>query len=236
MKKDKAAGGKPLRRRDPDGTRKAILEAAGTLLAENGPEGLSVSQVAQLAGVNRGTAYQHFQTREQLVDATTGWVSEQLCEAVFGENAPSSLGEIDPEGVIKHMAQFAMDNPELGRAWLFHVLSSPHPGNDPFWKQYRQRFEEFAASDSAQPGIDADVHTVLIMIGTFLWPVWARAHTRTAKGRQLMAERYSNEVTRMSLYGNMRPEKYPDLAAKMPKQAPKKAPKKVVAAKRRSPK
>src|SRR3954454_19269489 len=98
MKKKVAAGAKPRRRRDPDGTRIAILEAAGTLLAKDGPEGLSVSQVAQLAGVNRGTAYQHFQTREQLVEATTGWVSEQLCESVFGDHPTRGPIElIDPQ-------------------------------------------------------------------------------------------------------------------------------------------
>src|SRR3546814_8280263 len=128
----------------------AILEAAGTLLAKDGPEGLSVSQVAQLAKVNRGTAYQHFQTREQLVEATTGWVSEQLCQAVFGKTAADKRAEgrlsaeeqaqmADPRGgVVENMSKFAMANPELGRAWLFHVLSSPQPANDTFWKLYRQ--------------------------------------------------------------------------------------------------
>ena len=33
------------RRRDPERTREEILEVAGRLLAEDGPEGLSVSQV-----------------------------------------------------------------------------------------------------------------------------------------------------------------------------------------------
>jgi AcrR family transcriptional regulator len=219
LKKNETAAAKPRRRRDPDGTRMAILEAAGTLLAKDGPEGLSVSQVAQLAKVNRGTAYQHFQTREQLVDATTGWVSEKLCEAVFGHNPLTGPIElVDPQEVSEHMTQFAMENPELGRAWLFHVLSSPHPANDPFWKLYRQRFQKFAKSESAQPGIDVDVHTVLMIIGTFLWPVWARAHTRTAKERQTMAKRFSSEIVRLSLYGNMRPEKYPTLAAQIPKK------------------
>src|SRR3546814_20982175 len=71
----------------------AILEAAGTLLAKDGPERLRVSQVAQLAKVNRGTAYQHFQKREQLVATTPGWVSEQLCQAVFGKTAAGKRHE-----------------------------------------------------------------------------------------------------------------------------------------------
>ncbi|WP_206675488.1 TetR/AcrR family transcriptional regulator [Solimonas terrae] len=230
MKKN--TGGRPRRRRDPDGTRLAILEAAGTLLAKDGPEGLSVSQVAQLAKVNRGTAYQHFQTREQLVEATTVWVSEQLCQSVFGKTAAgkNADGKLTPEeqakladprgGVIEHMTQFAMANPELGRAWMFQVLSSPQPANDPFWKLYRHLFEGFVQTDSAQPGIDVDVHTVLMIIGTFLWPVWARAHTRTAKEREQMAERFTNEIVRLSMYGTMRPEKYPELAARLVKGAP----------------
>lgn len=224
---------KPRRRRDPDGTRAAILEAAGALLAKDGPEGLSVSQVAQLAKVNRGTAYQHFQTREQLLEATTGWVSEQLVEAVFGDAAGVRGGveHIDPQGVIEHMVEFAMRNPELGRAWLFHVLSSPNPASDPFWKQYRQRFQKFAKSDAAQVGIDVDVHTVLMLVGTFLWPVWARAHTRTAKEREAMAKRYSAEIVRLSFYGNMKPDHYPELATTVA-QKPPKATKKAATAKR----
>src|SRR5579871_1141738 len=70
------------RKRDPQGTREAILEAARQELAQDGKEGVSVAQVAQRAGVNRGTAYQHFQTREQLIEATAAWVSDQLYTAV----------------------------------------------------------------------------------------------------------------------------------------------------------
>src|SRR3974390_3361589 len=73
------------KKRDPARTREAILEAAREVLAQDGKEGLSVAQVAQLAGVNRGTAYQHFQTREQLIEATAAWVSDKLFRAVFGD-------------------------------------------------------------------------------------------------------------------------------------------------------
>jgi AcrR family transcriptional regulator len=206
---------RPLtRRRDPSGTRAAILEAARTVLAKDGPEGLSVSQVSQLAGVNRGTAYQHFQTREQLLAATVAWVSEELCREVFGDaSADSSLEDVAPQGVAERLVEFAMENPELGRIWLFQVLSSKRPSSDPFWKLYKMRFDRFAKSEFAQPGIDSEVHSVLMLLGAFLWPVWAAAHSRTAKKRQQMAKRYSYETIRLSLYGTMRPDKYPELDA-----------------------
>lgn len=204
------------RKRNPDGTRVAILQAAGKLLAKDGPEGLSVSQVAQLAGVNRGTAYQHFPTREQLLAATTEWVSERLRLAVFGDGPPpDDVTHVDPQDIAAHMAEFAMENPELGRVWLFEVLSSNRPTNDPFWNQYRSQFEKFARTEFAQPGIDVDVHTVVMLIGTFLWPVFARNQARTAKDRQQLARRFSTEMLRLSLHGTMRPEKFPELDSRV---------------------
>src|ERR1700730_5234635 len=71
--------------RDPERTREAILKAARTRLANDGPEGLSLSEGAHLAGVNRGTAYQHSETREKLIKATAQWVSVKLFRSVFGE-------------------------------------------------------------------------------------------------------------------------------------------------------
>ncbi|MFA5941610.1 MAG: TetR/AcrR family transcriptional regulator [Sinimarinibacterium sp.] len=205
------------RRQDPERTREAILEAASTLLAKDGPEGLSVSQVAQLAKVNRGTAYQHFQTREQLLAATTTWVSEKLRRAVFGDHAlnPDTVTLGDAQGVAQRMTEFAMENPALGRVWLFEVLSSSRPANDPFWHQFRGSLESFAKSDRAQPGIDVDVHAVMMLIATLLWPVFVRADTRSAKERRQLAQRFSNEMLRLSLVGNMRPEKFPELTAKL---------------------
>src|SRR5579859_8068771 len=116
---------RPRRKRDPEGTRELILEAAREMLAQDGKEGVSVAQVAQRAGVNRGTAYQHFPTREQLIEATAVWVSSELYRAVFGDPILEKDQEMEAivEAVNHHLAIFAMENPALGRVWLFKVLS-----------------------------------------------------------------------------------------------------------------
>jgi AcrR family transcriptional regulator len=210
-----------VRKRDPQGTREAILEAAREVLAQDGKEGLSVAQVAQLAGVNRGTAYQHFQTRDQLIEATAAWVSDKLYEAVFGEQG---IGENEPaeniniESVNEHLTEFAMENPALGRVWLFEVLSSRRPASDLFWRQYESKLEEFAKTEFAQPNIDVEVLAVLILAGSFIWPVWARSHARTAKERQRMARRFSREILRLCMHGSLRPEKYAELDARLRKE------------------
>jgi len=200
-------------RRDPERTREAILEVAGRLLAKDGPEGLSVSQVAKLAGVNRGTAYHHFQTREDLLNATKVWVSEKLCREVFGDVAPSESPEerLDPGALTQKLVRFAMDNPEFGRVWLFEVLSASRPANDPFWNRFKAHIDHFARSELAQPGIDPEVNAVTMLVGLFLWPVWARAQARNAKEREKLSQRFVKESLRLARYGIIRKEMFPEL-------------------------
>jgi len=198
-------------RRDPEQTRAAILEVAGKLMAKDGAEGLSVSQVAQLAGVNRGTAYHHFPTRSELIEATKAWVSQKLRKEVFGEFPPGSdeYTRRDPREVIESLVNFAMEYPEFGRVWLYEVLSSSQPASDPFWHIYKAHIDTFVSSEYSQPGIDAEVHAVSLLVGVFLWPVWARTHAPSAAARRKMAQRYTDEMLRISLHGTLRKEKFP---------------------------
>lgn len=213
---------RPRKKRNPERTREAILEAAREVLAQDGKEGLSVARVAQRAGVNRGTAYQHFQTREQLIEATAAWVSDNLYRSVFGDPEVAGAQPVETiniESVNTHLAEFAMENPEIGRVWLFEVLSSRRPANDLFWRQYESKFEQFAKTEFAQPDIDVEVLSVLILAGSFIWPVWARAHARTASEREQMSTRFSREILRLCLHGTLRPEMYEELDARLSKRA-----------------
>jgi len=63
------------------------------------------------------------------------------------------------------------------------------------------RLEEFAKSEYAQPGIDVQVHSVLMLAATFFWPVWARARAINKKQRDQMAQRFATEMLRFSLQG-----------------------------------
>jgi AcrR family transcriptional regulator len=206
------------RPRDPERTREDILEAARTRLANDGPEGLSLSEVAHLAGVNRGTAYQHFETRDKLIKATAQWVSDRLFRSVFGD--PATLGErrveqVDVAALTDRLANFAMDNPELCRVWLLQVLSSPDPASDPFWKEYEGSTARFARTRLAQENIDTEVLSVIMLAGSFLWPVWAQSHGRGEKERRRLAYRFVQECLRLCMYGSLRPDHYPNIAGRL---------------------
>ena len=210
--------GRAKRSRDPDGTREAILDAARTLLARHGPEALSLSEVAQLAGVNRGTAYQHFATRENLIQVTAQWVSEKLFRAVFGD--PETVGErrvhdVDIAELTDRLAIFAMENAELCRVWLLQLLASPDPTSDAFWREYSSSLARFAETDLAQENVDAEALSVMIISGTFLWPVWARSQAREEGERRKLAHRFAQEVLRLSMYGSVKPDQYPDVARRL---------------------
>ena len=218
------------RTRDPKSTRNSILEAAKTILAQDGAEGLSVSSVAQLANVNRGTAYQHFQAKEDLVRATLDWVSHQLLDAVFeggdqGGEIPEDLLRPDkahlPE-VIEGMAAFnlrlanyAIENPEIGRIWLYDVLSRENPKEDVFYKRFEQALQNLANSDASLDDMDAEVLAVLMLTGYFMWPVWVRSHAKSKKARKQMAQRFAGEVLRLSLHGVLRADSQSILKAYM---------------------
>ena len=220
------------RKRDPASTRVSILEAAKTILAQDGAEGLSVSSVAKLANVNRGTAYQHFQAKEDLIRATLDWVSHQLLDAVFeggdlGGERPENLLEPDMEHlpeVINRMAEFnlrladyAIENPEIGRIWLYDVLSRENPKEDVFYKRFEQALQTLAQSDASLNDMDIEVLAVLMLTGYFLWPVWVRSHARNRKARRQMAERFASEVLRLSMYGVLRADSHAILKAYLKK-------------------
>lgn len=194
------------RSRDPEATRSDILEAALELLAQDGPEALSLSAVAVKAGVNRGTAYQHFETRENLVAETLKEVSERMFRAVFGD--PDVLGQRDVEKVdmvetTQRLARFAMANPSLCRIWFLQMLALPDPSGDPFWREYVGSIGRFAETPLAEKGIDVEVMSLIFLAGNFLWPVWAQSHSQNEGEREMLANRFTREILRLSLYGSV---------------------------------
>lgn len=215
LKSDATAAPANRKRRNPEATREEILAAARTVLASDGPDGLSLSKVAHLAGVNRGTAYQHFETREDLIKATVASVSDHLSDTVFAKPEQSrDLSDLEQPpvyGFLTGLVGFALDNPELGRIWLHEILASDNPGDDRFFRRFVQATQAMADSELSEDGIDAEVLSVVMLAGYFLWPVWMRGRTQSKKERQDMALRMRREMLRLSLHGTLRAEAFPQL-------------------------
>jgi len=194
--------------RNPQSTREAILDAARGILAGEGIEGLSVSAVAEAANVNRGTAYMHFESREALVAETIASVSEILLRSVYGEDAWNDdidVEAIDHTELTGRIASFAMDNPDLCKVWLLQVIASSNPSADAFWRKFLTCLQGFVKTPRAQQDVDAEVLSVLVLAGSFLWPIWSHAGSLDEAGKRAAAQRFSRELTRLSAHGSMRP-------------------------------
>ena len=211
----------PKRRsRNPAETRRTILEAAASLIAQQGADAVSVSAVSHLAGVNRGTAYQHFQSRDELVQAAMDWVSDRMMRAVFGgpnDVLERRVEEVDIPDTMYRLVVFATDHADLCRGWLLQILASPNPTADPFWREFQGSLQRFTETELAQKHVDSEAMAVLILSGIILWPVWVRAHAADETDRGKLALRMSREILRLSLFGSMQPEKFPEVVKRLSK-------------------
>ncbi|MGR6919545.1 TetR/AcrR family transcriptional regulator [[Actinomadura] parvosata] len=97
------------RRRDPEASRAAILEAARAAFAERGYARATIREIAQRAGVTHGLIMRHFPSKEQLFIA-----------AMPGAGDLGALMPGTPETLPERIAQAYVDRMESA------------DGNDPF--------------------------------------------------------------------------------------------------------
>jgi AcrR family transcriptional regulator len=180
------------------------------MMAEHGPQGLTLSDVARRAGVNRGTAYQHFATRDSLIAAVLE-ATFRSTKATLDAGAPDTL-----DAWIERTVRYMVEHPDLVRLSLFRLLGGvPNPRED-LWADYLGRVRTLVRGPGGQPDADADMLAVILLGGTLLWSI--RVHTG-AEPRS-STERYLREVKRLLLFGAIRPDIYPDLVRAVDRAAP----------------
>jgi AcrR family transcriptional regulator len=193
---------RPRRRRNPPATREAILAAARAMMAEHGPSALTLTDVARRAGVNRGTAYQHFATREDVIAAVLDETFRST-KATLDAGAPATL-----EARIDRAVRYFVDHPELVRLSLFRMLAGvPNPRED-LWADYLGRVHGLVDGPGGRPDADAEMLAVILLGATLLWSV--RVHAGAEKATA--TDRYLRELKRLLLFGVIRPERHPELA------------------------
>jgi AcrR family transcriptional regulator len=194
------------RRSDYQHTRRRIVDAARRLMAERGPESLTVSEVAHAAQINRTTAYQHFRTRDELVRAVTDELIEEV-GAYLARHRP----------IVEHIdevAAYFVEHPELARLalhWLVSETPIPRAGMDLFLQETRKLVE----GEGARADADAEMLGHLMMGVAVLWPLHARIEFEDASARRAATARLARELKRVLLYGLLRPEDWPHLVGEV---------------------
>ena len=115
-----------------------VRRAMVDVVAERGLHGASMSLVAKKAGVATGTAYVHYESKEELLIASFVEVKTQLGVAAFAGVDPDSSARETFEAVWRNCHAYLADDPALA-TFLLQVEASPlrgaaHdalPGDDP---------------------------------------------------------------------------------------------------------
>ena len=92
--------------------REALLQAAIQLIAEVGPAGFTLREVARRAGVSHNAPYRHFPDREDLLAAVAGQGFRELNEAMLAavKHQRSSVGRLKCAGLA--YVEFALRRQE----------------------------------------------------------------------------------------------------------------------------
>jgi AcrR family transcriptional regulator len=96
-------------------TAESILEAARTAIAERGPGKLTLSAVANAAGISRPTLYRWFPTKNDLLAAITAYEEERfdvgLQQVIDAHRAPKRRLEAALRYITNYMDESAMPDP-----------------------------------------------------------------------------------------------------------------------------
>jgi len=116
------------RRQPPAARRKAILDAAASLLVTNGLAGTSVDAVAQQAGIAKGTVYLYFASRSDLLAGLRSRYNQGLADragSILNRANPADLGSV--AGAFERLAAELLDYVHANQR-LYHVLFHEAPG------------------------------------------------------------------------------------------------------------
>lgn len=170
-------------------------------MAERGMEGLTVVAVAQRAGLNRSTAYQHFPKRNDLVEAVAGDFAAEV-RRIFAE--PRPFGD-----QIDFFVEYFFEHPDIARIWMFQLLSGQAAAS-PGWGDYVGAIENLAASPRSEDGIDAEMFGVIGVASALVWSLMARQRPDEDRAR-IDTARFARELKRLFLFGALRPEAWPEM-------------------------
>ena len=95
--------------------RTALLDAAATLFAARGYNGVSIEDLGAAAGVSGPAVYRHFPGKPFVLSALLTGVSEDLLRGGRGVAAAASTPAGALEGLIRFQVDFALAHPEVIR-------------------------------------------------------------------------------------------------------------------------
>lgn len=92
-------------RRDPENSRRRLLDAAREVFSKRGLEGARVDEIAALSGVNKQLVYYHFGNKQELYLA----VLEETYTKIRAEERQLDLAHLPPPEAMEELVAFTFD-------------------------------------------------------------------------------------------------------------------------------
>ncbi|NUO64312.1 MAG: TetR/AcrR family transcriptional regulator [Gemmatimonadaceae bacterium] len=207
----RARRGRALRwERRPDDRPGELLDAAMTVFAEKGYRNTRLEEIAEAAGVTKGTIYHYFSTKEELLLRAI----EQHHERVFGRLAEELREVAGPaserirlfirrgfggteragRGVLALLVLgIAHEVPDAYRQW---IASGPVEG----WKLLARLVDEGRRAGEFRADVDAEVAARVLISGLLLQSIWQQ-HASGVRGLAIPEKRLLDEATELFLAG-----------------------------------
>jgi TetR/AcrR family transcriptional regulator len=153
--------------RTTTGTKGAILTAALSLAAERGISGTTMADVAERAGVAKGSLYYNFSSKEKLfegllLDGMAG-LTEALREARSGTQGWPAI-----EAMVERLLTEISANLALAKIMGGEVFRTDRPWQESAFGLRHEALAEFAAAiDEASPAASVDGATDLMASAVF---------------------------------------------------------------------
>ncbi len=153
--------------------RAATVEALLDLAGEQNPAEITTSAIATRMGLTQGALFRHFPTKESILEATMGWVSERLLAKVDKAAAGAASAAAALEAMFLAHIDFVAKHPGVPRM-LFgelqrHGETLPKRLAKTLIGNYRERllrlFEDGKACGEFDEGLNSEAAAVLF-IGT----------------------------------------------------------------------
>jgi AcrR family transcriptional regulator len=159
--------------------REALVEAASAVFAEQGFASTRVSDIAERAGVAKGTVYEYFRSKEELFYEVFKWfnrgIREDVTEVLADHESPReqliALCKFGGHLIVEHRDLYPMMNVDLwvtSRGSEFAELFAEAVGEE--YRAYRELLTKIIRAGQASGDFRIDVDAVAVatlLVSTF---------------------------------------------------------------------
>lgn len=131
---------------------RSILEAAMKVIARKGVEAASMQEIAEEAGISKGTIYLYFQNQQQLLEKTADFIFTRLKERVFATfDSPGTFGD-RLRTLLRVQFEFFEEHQDFLRAFGAMTADTERCARltKPQYQAYVQRFSRFLVEAERQ--------------------------------------------------------------------------------------